>query len=63
MDVTDFATPVGHVDVSRQGNTVVMDLSVTGGFDYRYDQAQDMFIVEVSATQGANNISSIFRHG
>ncbi|MGL4752377.1 MAG: type IV pilus secretin PilQ [Aeromonadaceae bacterium] len=48
MDVTDFATPVGHVDVSRQGNTVVMDLSVTGGFDYRYDQAQDMFIVEVS---------------
>lgn len=25
-----------------------MDLSVTGGFDYRYDQAQDMFIVEVS---------------
>lgn len=53
MDVTDFATPVGRIDVSRQGNTVVMDLSVNGGFDYRYDQAQDMFIVEVSARKAA----------
>ena len=48
MDVTDFATPVGKVDVSHQGNDVVLDLAVNGRFDYRYDQAQDLFIIEVS---------------
>lgn len=48
MDVTDFATPVGKVDVSHQGNDVVLDLAVSGRYDYRYDQAQDLFIIEVS---------------
>ncbi len=48
MDVSDFATPVGKVDVSKQGKDIVLDLSVNGGFDYRYDQSQNMFIVEVA---------------
>ena len=48
MDVTDFATPVGKVDVSHQGNDVVLDLAVSGRYDYQYDQAQDLFIIEVS---------------
>ncbi len=48
MDVTDFATPVGKVDVSKQGNDIVLDLSVSGGFDYRYDQAQNLFMIEVA---------------
>ena len=53
MDVTDFATPVGKVDVSKQGNDIVLDLSISGGFDYRYDQAQNLFIVEVAAKKTA----------
>ncbi len=48
MDVSDFATPVGKVDVSKQGKDIVLDLSVSGGFDYRYDQSQNLFIVEVA---------------
>ena len=48
MDVTDFATPVGKVDVSHQGNDVILDLAVSGRYDYQYDQAQDLFIIEVS---------------
>lgn len=53
MDVTDFATPVGKVDVSKQGNDIVLDLSISGNFDYRYDQAQNLFIVEVAAKKVA----------
>ncbi len=48
MDVTDFATPVSKVDVSKQGKDIVLDLAVTGGFDYRYDQSQNLFVVEVA---------------
>ncbi len=48
MDVADFATPVTRVDVSRSGNAVVLDLSVNGKVDYRYDQADNLFILEVS---------------
>ena len=48
MDVSDFATPVGKVDVAKQGKDIVLDLSVSGGFDYRYDQSQNIFIVEVA---------------
>ena len=53
MDVTDFATPVGKIDVSKQGNDIVLDLSVSGGFDYRYDQSQNLFVVEVAAKKVA----------
>lgn len=53
MDVTDFATPVGKIDVSKQGNDIVLDLSISGGFDYRYDQSQNLFIVEVAAKKVA----------
>lgn len=53
MDVTDFSTPVHKVDVSRQDKTVVMDLSVNGGFDYRYDQSQNMFMLEVAPHKAA----------
>ena len=48
MDVTDFATPVSKVDVSKQGKDIVLDLAVTGAFDYRYDQSQNLFVVEVA---------------
>lgn len=53
MDVGDFSTPVSKVDVSRQGSDVVLDMAVNGRYDYRYDQEQDLFIVEVSPMKAA----------
>ncbi len=53
MDVTDFATPVGKIDVSKQGNDIVLDLSISGSFDYRYDQSQNLFVVEVATKKVA----------
>ena len=53
MDVGDFSTPVSKVDVSRQGGDVVLDMAVNGRYDYRYDQQQDLFVVEVSPMKAA----------
>ena len=48
INVRDFATPVSQVEVFRQGNdTLMFELSVNGQFDYRYDRADKMFIIEV----------------
>lgn len=47
INVQDFATPVSQVEVFRQGNDTLFELSVNGQFDYRYDQADKMFIIEV----------------
>lgn len=47
INVQDFATPVSLVEVFRQGNDTLFELSVNGQFDYRYDQADKMFIIEV----------------
>ncbi|GAA4499259.1 type IV pilus secretin PilQ family protein [Pseudaeromonas paramecii] len=48
MDVNDFSTPVSKIDVSRGERSVTLDLAVNGGFDYRYDQADNLFIIEVN---------------
>lgn len=42
-----FATPVSQVEVSRQGSDTLFELSINGQFDYRYDQADKLFIIEV----------------
>lgn len=47
INVQDFATPVSQVEVSRQGSDTLFELSVNGQFDYRYDQADKLFIIEV----------------
>ncbi|MFE8710918.1 type IV pilus secretin PilQ [Aeromonas allosaccharophila] len=47
INVQDFATPVSQVEVSRQGSDTVFELSINGQFDYRYDQADKLFIIEV----------------
>ncbi|POG24287.1 pilus assembly protein PilQ [Aeromonas bestiarum] len=47
INVQDFATPVSQVEVFRQGNDTLFELSINGQFDYRYDQADKTFIVEV----------------
>lgn len=48
MDVNDFSTPVSKIDVSRGDRSVTLDMAVNGGFDYRYDQADNLFIIEVN---------------
>ncbi len=53
INVQDFATPVSQVEVFRQGNDTLFELSVNGQFDYRYDQADKMFIVEVKKRTAA----------
>ncbi|WP_429153388.1 type IV pilus secretin PilQ [Aeromonas veronii] len=47
INVLDFATPVSQVEVSRQGSDTLFELSINGQFDYRYDQADKLFIIEV----------------
>ena len=54
INVQDFATPVSQVEVFRQGNDTLFELSVNGQFDYRYDQADKMFIVEVKKRTAAS---------
>ncbi|EIM1706913.1 type IV pilus secretin PilQ [Aeromonas dhakensis] len=54
INVQDFATPVSQVEVFRQGNDTLFELSVNGQFDYRYDQADKMFIVEVKKRTSAS---------
>ncbi|MFQ2125672.1 type IV pilus secretin PilQ [Aeromonas jandaei] len=53
INVQDFATPVSQVEVSRQGSDTLFELSVNGQFDYRYDQADKMFIIEVKKRTAA----------
>ncbi|WP_421230145.1 type IV pilus secretin PilQ [Aeromonas jandaei] len=53
INVKDFATPVSQVEVSRQGSDTLFELSVNGQFDYRYDQADKMFIIEVKKRTAA----------
>lgn len=54
INVQDFATPVSQVEVSRQGSDTLFELSVNGQFDYRYDQADKLFIIEVKKRQAAS---------
>ncbi|MFM5522230.1 type IV pilus secretin PilQ [Aeromonas jandaei] len=53
INVQDFATPVSQVEVSRQGSDTLFEVSVNGQFDYRYDQADKMFIIEVKKRTAA----------
>ncbi|MGL4249310.1 MAG: type IV pilus secretin PilQ [Aeromonas sp.] len=53
MNVQDFATPVSQIEVFRQGSDTLFELSVNGQFDYRYDQADKLFIIEVKKQTAA----------
>ncbi|MFB2864168.1 type IV pilus secretin PilQ [Aeromonas sp. MdU4] len=53
INVQDFATPVSQVEVSRQGSDTLFELSINGQFDYRYDQAEKLFIIEVKKRTAA----------
>ncbi len=47
LDVMDFATPVTKVETRRMGDSVVIEVSPTGEFDYLAYQANEVFAVEV----------------
>ncbi|MGL5225613.1 MAG: type IV pilus secretin PilQ, partial [Aeromonas sp.] len=47
INVQDFATPVSQVEVFRQGNDTLFELSINGQFDYRYDQTGKLLVIEV----------------
>ncbi|MFM5598493.1 type IV pilus secretin PilQ [Aeromonas veronii] len=61
INVQDFATPVSQVEVSRQGNDTLFELSVNGQFDYRYDQADKLFIIEVKKRTAASASSKQYQ--
>ncbi|MFQ1743314.1 type IV pilus secretin PilQ [Aeromonas veronii] len=61
INVQDFATPVSQVEVSRQGNDTLFELSVNGPFDYRYDQANKLFIIEVKKRTAASASSKQYQ--
>ncbi|PSJ45104.1 type IV pilus secretin PilQ [Zobellella taiwanensis] len=47
-DVTDFATPVRQVAASRERDRALVTVETDGPFEYRYDQSERMFVLEVS---------------
>ncbi|HEH9440528.1 TPA: type IV pilus secretin PilQ family protein [Aeromonas sobria] len=53
INVQDFATPVSQVEVFRQGSDTLFELSINGQFDYRYDQADKLLIIEVKKRTAA----------
>ena len=49
LDVVDFATPVQIIDSGEIGNTVRLELDVTGLYEHMAYQSGDDWIIEVSA--------------
>ncbi|RDH83452.1 MAG: type IV pilus secretin PilQ [endosymbiont of Escarpia spicata] len=47
LDVMDFATPVTLVETRPQGNNVVIEITVTGEYDYMAYQTGNVFAVEL----------------
>lgn len=47
LDVIDFATPITKVETRKVGDSVVIEVTPTGEFDYLAYQANEVFAVEV----------------
>ncbi|WP_108652314.1 type IV pilus secretin PilQ [Dongshaea marina] len=61
MDVKDFATPVMRIESFRKGPDVVFELDTKGKVDYRYDQADQLFVLEVAKRQKAASTKRKYR--
>jgi type IV pilus assembly protein PilQ len=48
MDVNDFGTPVTSAEVFKDENKVRLEVAVDGNFDFRYDQTDNLFVLEVN---------------
>jgi type IV pilus assembly protein PilQ len=61
INVQDFATPVSQVEAFRQGNDTRFELSVNGQFDFRYDQADKLFIIEVKKRAPVGSVAKQYK--
>ena len=61
MDVSDFATPIQNIEVFRDKGKVRLDLRVSGGFEYHYDQVENQFIVEVDKIKEVKRGEKVYK--
>ncbi|MGR7920037.1 type IV pilus secretin PilQ [Zobellella denitrificans] len=55
LDVNDFATPAGRIRTSRDGGNALVTVENNGAFDYRYDQSERLFVLEVARPAPASS--------
>ncbi|MHA6965334.1 type IV pilus secretin PilQ [Zobellella denitrificans] len=55
LDVNDFATPAGRIRTSRDGGSALVTVENNGAFDYRYDQSERLFVLEVARPAPASS--------
>ncbi|MDX2321204.1 MAG: type IV pilus secretin PilQ family protein [Moritella sp.] len=48
LDVADFGTPVTAVETFHDEGVTAFELEVSDDFDYRYDQADNIFVIEIT---------------
>ena len=48
LDVADFGTPVSAVETFYDDGTTVFKMTVKDDFSYRYDQADNIFVIEIT---------------
>ncbi|PSJ46547.1 type IV pilus secretin PilQ [Zobellella endophytica] len=58
LDVNDFATVVSRITSSRDRGTALLTVETTGAFDYRYDQSERMFVLEVARPAAAAAVAN-----
>ncbi len=47
MDVLDFATPVKTIETFKDKGKTRFELDINGAFEYRYDQMDNLFVIDV----------------
>ncbi|WP_375057278.1 type IV pilus secretin PilQ [Zobellella sp. DQSA1] len=48
LDVNDFATVVSRIGSTREAGHSLLTVETSGAFDYRYDQSERLFVLEVA---------------
>ncbi|MBM7456899.1 type IV pilus assembly protein PilQ [Oceanisphaera litoralis] len=58
LDVNDFGTLVNRIRSRREGGDVLLTVDTSGTFDYRYDQAARLFVLELAKPVAAKAASA-----
>ncbi|MBL1376623.1 type IV pilus secretin PilQ family protein [Zobellella sp. CGMCC 1.18722] len=53
LDVNDFATVVSRIGSTREAGHSLLTVETSGAFDYRYDQSERLFVLEVARPAAA----------